>query len=122
MQLFADGPRVPAGAAQPEAAAVYGIGNKIFDPFINILLAIGMVLMPLAAAATTGAHCAHAAGGGGLADVPCPSRCRSNGVCLNGTCACTNGYGGLSCKPQCDRGCYGHGRCAAPGQPAGEYG
>ncbi len=39
--------------AQPEAAAVYGIGNKIFDPFINILLAIGMVLMPLAAAAKT---------------------------------------------------------------------
>ncbi|MDG1051371.1 MAG: oligosaccharide flippase family protein [Planctomycetota bacterium] len=37
--------------AEPEAAAVYGIGNKIFDPFINILLAIGMVLMPLAAAA-----------------------------------------------------------------------
>lgn len=39
--------------AEPEAAAVYGIGNKIFDPFINILLAIGMVLMPLAAAAKT---------------------------------------------------------------------
>lgn len=37
--------------AEPEAAAVYGIGNKIFDPFINILLAIGMVLMPLAASA-----------------------------------------------------------------------
>jgi len=37
--------------AEPAAAAVYGIGNKIFDPFINILLAIGMVLMPLAATA-----------------------------------------------------------------------
>ena len=37
--------------AAPESAAIYGIGNKIFDPFINILLAIGMVLMPLAATA-----------------------------------------------------------------------
>ena len=37
--------------AEPQAAATYGIGNKIFDPFINILLAIGMVLMPLAASA-----------------------------------------------------------------------
>jgi len=33
----------------PVQAAVYGYGNKIFDPFINILLAIGMVLMPMAA-------------------------------------------------------------------------
>ena len=30
-------------------AAIYGYGNKIFDPFIGILLAIGMVLMPMAA-------------------------------------------------------------------------
>lgn len=29
---------------------VYGFGNKIFDPMINMLLAVGMVLMPLAAA------------------------------------------------------------------------
>jgi O-antigen/teichoic acid export membrane protein len=29
-------------------AAIYGYGNKIFDPFIGILLAIGMVLMPMA--------------------------------------------------------------------------
>ncbi len=36
---------------QPAAVAIYGMGNKIFDPFINILLAIGMVLMPMAAAA-----------------------------------------------------------------------
>lgn len=33
----------------PEQAAIYGFGNKIFDPFINLLLAIGMVLMPMAA-------------------------------------------------------------------------
>lgn len=35
----------------PEEAAIYGFGNKIFDPLINLLLGIGMVLMPLAAAA-----------------------------------------------------------------------
>ncbi|MEM1453151.1 MAG: oligosaccharide flippase family protein [Planctomycetota bacterium] len=29
--------------------AVYSYGNKVFDPFINVLLAIGMVLMPMAA-------------------------------------------------------------------------
>ena len=34
----------------PEQAAVYGFGNKIFDPFINLILGIGMVLMPMAAA------------------------------------------------------------------------
>lgn len=28
----------------------YALGNKIFDPFINLLLAIGMVIMPMAAA------------------------------------------------------------------------
>ncbi len=28
---------------------VYALGNKIFDPFINLLLAIGMVIMPMAA-------------------------------------------------------------------------
>lgn len=33
--------------------AIYGYGNKIFDPFINILLAIGMVLMPMAASAAS---------------------------------------------------------------------
>jgi O-antigen/teichoic acid export membrane protein len=27
---------------------VYALGNKIFDPFINLLLAIGMVVMPMA--------------------------------------------------------------------------
>ncbi|MFT7680308.1 MAG: O-antigen/teichoic acid export membrane protein [Planctomycetota bacterium] len=31
-----------------ERMTAYGNGNKIFDPFINILLAIGMVVMPLA--------------------------------------------------------------------------
>lgn len=31
-----------------ESVAIYGIGNKIFDPFINLLLAIGMVVMPMA--------------------------------------------------------------------------
>lgn len=35
--------------ADNAAAAIYGYGNKIFDPFINLLLAIGMVLMPMAA-------------------------------------------------------------------------
>ena len=30
-------------------AAIYGYGNKIFDPFIGILLGIAMVLMPMAA-------------------------------------------------------------------------
>ncbi|MEO1696154.1 MAG: polysaccharide biosynthesis C-terminal domain-containing protein [Planctomycetota bacterium] len=40
------------GAHRPPAeAAVYGFGNKIFDPFIQVLLGIGMVLMPMAAAA-----------------------------------------------------------------------
>jgi len=40
------------GAQRPPAeAAVYGLGNKIFDPLINLLLGIGMVLMPVAAAA-----------------------------------------------------------------------
>ncbi|MCP3919961.1 MAG: oligosaccharide flippase family protein [bacterium] len=33
-----------------EEVAVYGIGNKVFEPFINVLLAIGMVVMPLATA------------------------------------------------------------------------
>lgn len=28
--------------------AVYGMGNKIFDPMVNLLLAIGMVVMPMA--------------------------------------------------------------------------
>ncbi|MFT5733320.1 MAG: O-antigen/teichoic acid export membrane protein [Planctomycetota bacterium] len=37
----------------PDDVAIYGYGNKIFDPFINILLAIGMVLMPLAASAVS---------------------------------------------------------------------
>ena len=40
------------GAQRPPAeAAIYGFGNKIFDPLIQLLLGIGMVLMPLAAAA-----------------------------------------------------------------------
>ncbi|MEE2939396.1 MAG: polysaccharide biosynthesis C-terminal domain-containing protein [Planctomycetota bacterium] len=34
---------------EPEAAAIYGFGNKIFDPFIQLILGIGMVLMPMAA-------------------------------------------------------------------------
>lgn len=46
---------------EPEAAAIYGFGNKIFDPFINLLLAIGMVLMPMAAR--------HAGGRSGLGEV-----------------------------------------------------
>lgn len=33
---------------EPEDVTVYGLGNKIFDPFINLLLAIGMVVMPMA--------------------------------------------------------------------------
>ena len=33
----------------PEKAAIYGFGNKIFDPFIQLILGIGMVLMPMAA-------------------------------------------------------------------------
>ncbi|QDV06948.1 Polysaccharide biosynthesis protein [Planctomycetes bacterium Poly30] len=33
--------------------AIYGYGNKIFDPFISILLAIGMVLMPMAASSAS---------------------------------------------------------------------
>lgn len=33
---------------EPEDVTVYGMGNKIFDPFINLLLAIGMVVMPMA--------------------------------------------------------------------------
>ena len=36
-----------------EQVTVYGIGNKIFDPFINLLLAIGMVVMPLATSLST---------------------------------------------------------------------
>lgn len=32
-----------------EPAAVYGFGNKMFDPFISLVLGIGMVLMPMAA-------------------------------------------------------------------------
>jgi len=36
-----------------EQVTVYGIGNKIFDPFINLLLAIGMVVMPLATTLST---------------------------------------------------------------------
>lgn len=34
---------------EPEKAAIYGFGNKIFDPFIQLVLGIGMVLMPMAA-------------------------------------------------------------------------
>ncbi len=30
------------------AVTTYALGNKIFDPFINLLLAIGMVVMPIA--------------------------------------------------------------------------
>lgn len=41
---------------EPEAAAVYGFGNKIFDPFIGLVLGIGMVLMPLAASRAGGEH------------------------------------------------------------------
>ena len=33
----------------PEDITAYGLGNKIFDPLINLLLAIGMVVMPMAA-------------------------------------------------------------------------
>ena len=33
-----------------DEVTTYGIGNKIFDPFINLLLAIGMVVMPMATA------------------------------------------------------------------------
>lgn len=33
----------------PEDVAVYGMANKIFDPLVNLLLAIGMVVMPAAA-------------------------------------------------------------------------
>ena len=32
----------------PENVTVYDIGNKIFEPFTNVLLGIGMVVMPLA--------------------------------------------------------------------------
>ena len=32
----------------PDEVKTYAIGNKIFDPFINLLLAIGMVVMPMA--------------------------------------------------------------------------
>ena len=65
----------------------------------------------------TGADCAHSAADGSLADLPCPSRCHGGigGVCVNGTCACHPGYSGVSCKPRCERGCSGHGRCAGPG-------
>ncbi|MEE8468164.1 MAG: polysaccharide biosynthesis C-terminal domain-containing protein [Planctomycetota bacterium] len=31
-----------------EQVTVYGIGNKVFEPFLNLVLAIGMVVMPLA--------------------------------------------------------------------------
>ena len=62
-----------------------------------------------------GADCSHLAGGITLSDLPCPSHCRAHGQCINGTCSCDVGYAGLTCKPQCDRGCSGHGRCAAPG-------
>lgn len=33
-----------------EAVMVYGIGNKIFEPFLSLVLAIGMVVMPMATA------------------------------------------------------------------------
>lgn len=33
-----------------EEVTVYALGNKIFDPFINLLLAIGMVVMPMVTA------------------------------------------------------------------------
>lgn len=33
----------------PEDVATYGMANKIFDPLVNLLLAIGMVVMPAAA-------------------------------------------------------------------------
>ncbi len=39
-----------------DAVTTYALGNKIFDPFINLLLAIGMVVMPMATQlAATGA-------------------------------------------------------------------
>lgn len=36
--------------AEPDRITVYDIGNKIFDPFINLILGIGMVVMPTATA------------------------------------------------------------------------
>lgn len=36
--------------ASEDQVAVYGIGNKVFEPFVNLVLAIGMVVMPMAAA------------------------------------------------------------------------
>ena len=39
---------VIAAFMQPEDVTIYGFGNKIFDPLINLLLAIGMVVMPMA--------------------------------------------------------------------------
>lgn len=41
---------VVAANMQPGDVAVYGMANKVFDPLINLLLAIGMVVMPAAAA------------------------------------------------------------------------
>jgi O-antigen/teichoic acid export membrane protein len=40
---------VVANHMLPTDVAVYGMANKIFDPLINLLLAIGMVVMPAAA-------------------------------------------------------------------------
>ncbi|HIL36737.1 MAG TPA: hypothetical protein EYG26_04560 [Planctomycetes bacterium] len=41
---------VVAAHMLPKDVAVYGMANKVFDPLINLLLAIGMVVMPAAAA------------------------------------------------------------------------
>lgn len=41
---------VGSNSTDPAQAAIYGFGNKIFDPFIQVILAIGMVIMPMAAA------------------------------------------------------------------------
>jgi O-antigen/teichoic acid export membrane protein len=41
---------VIGNSAHPSQVAIYGMGNKIFEPLIQLLLAIGMVAMPMATA------------------------------------------------------------------------
>lgn len=44
---------VVGAALDNDHVTIYGLGNKIFDPLINLLLAIGMVVMPMATTLST---------------------------------------------------------------------
>eukprot|EP01065_Artemidia_motanka_P017846 TRINITY_DN21250_c0_g1_i1.p1 TRINITY_DN21250_c0_g1~~TRINITY_DN21250_c0_g1_i1.p1 ORF type:complete len:1000 (+),score=208.33 TRINITY_DN21250_c0_g1_i1:58-3000(+) len=50
-----------------------------------------------------------------LTGMECPGLCSgpSNGLCVNGTCRCNQGWAGIDCK-ECDS-CSGHGTCTVAG-------